>query len=981
MGTEADNSQPVGKQKKVVDTDIFFSAPRNAEGKLTEDIRETINEAEYFNSTSDKVRIVLGKNWDQRLNDGGVVEFKNDWEKPVSFRNKRLGLNACPDGDQLPNDLTLTDLTEKRKFKLQYGGLTTSADDNFPQARLDAWTHYVKTGIIDESSGNEYEPIVKVNTFFTDHYHKTVTPYRIKELESVAASNAVFMDVKTYYNERLDSTNYESTTGMYITNAGNRSRPIQNALPNIYSFVKLFVNDNLMDNDVLDFEDLQQGMQKFYLAGKDSPELKSVYKTLLKTYPLETLLSLYGAIGHTSKFKDEKTSFNFENTKIIENIISNLDQDFDGLFEDYFDEYTRTLTDSLALKNPGHPVRNRVQALENIMTNFVFSPYVLDLNVDQYKKYFPFYAEIEFKTLKPGSIHAGLADMMSKLYLTKFLSETVLMSLKDYNFSWFKGAQQSAADATPSFKPNLPNYQFVDFVSDNDSSSLTTVDKKIILLPSLIRDWTRFSAGTPASIIMAFATMNFEGLYINEQGEASLVDTGNGVFSEGDLRNYMTYFRNDFSEPVNLNDDKNSIFVKIFGSAFLAKLLQTYKDKKRTYEEIINGVPAYTEDLFYRIEKVRINSVTNEEEIVQNILIPNTSELNIAKYVDTQLKYATYATYKYNVYAHRVVFGSKYKYEWIGDTGATATPTKRTLQTLFIPSTALDTDTSGKTTTVQYIDTGGSLGKQTGISQTPGPETRYNATFTTVVEPSIILLEDKIFSTPEILILDKPPVIPDVNILPYRAVNNRLKILLSGAVDRYKQQPIIILDSDVAEFDMIKKSQLVVDEFGTPTEGGHVEFGSDDFVQRFQIFRIMTAPQSYSDFDLYRQIDQEFFEESVLPNTKYYYTFRAIDDHGHISNPTPVYEVELIDEKGAVKPIIRLYDMTPPKNKTTVKACQKYIYVKPALQQLYFSNDLGANGIFSDETTKKKYKLRLTSKGSGKKIDINFSFRKEIKNS
>tara|TARA_R110002124_G_scaffold216590_1_gene382344 strand:- start:35 stop:466 length:432 start_codon:yes stop_codon:yes gene_type:complete len=143
----------------------------------------------------------------------------------------------------------------------------------------------------------------------------------------------------------------------------------------------------------------------------------------------------------------------------------------------------------------------------------------------------------------------------------------------------------------------------------------------------------------------------------------------------------------------------------------------------------------------------------------------------------------------------------------------------------------------------------------------------------------------------------------------------------------------------------------------------------------------MTAPQSYSDFDLYRQIDQEFFEESVLPNTKYYYTFRAIDDHGHISNPTPVYEVELIDEKGAVKPIIRLYDMTPPKNKTTVKACQKYIYVKPALQQLYFSNDLGANGIFSDETTKKKYKLRLTSKGSGKKIDINFSFRKEIKNS
>ena len=29
-------------------------------------------------------------------------------------------------------------------------------------------------------------------------------------------------------------------------------------------------------------------------------------------------------------------------------------------------------------------------------------------------------------------------------------------------------------------------------------------------------------------------------------------------------------------------------------------------------------------------------------------------------------------------------------------------------------------------------------------------------------------------------------------------------------------------------------------------------------------------------------------------------------------------------------------------------------------------------------TKKKKYKMRLTSKGSGKKIDVNFSFEKKI---
>jgi hypothetical protein len=255
---------------------------------------------------------------------------------------------------------------------------------------------------------------------------------------------------------------------------------------------------------------------------------------------------------------------------------------------------------------------------------------------------------------------------------------------------------------------------------------------------------------------------------------------------------------------------------------------------------------------------------------------------------------------------------------------------------------------------------------------------KFTATFEVVVEPDIVILTDKIFSTPEITILDRPPVIPDVNIVPYRAINDRIKILITGATDRYKAKPVIMLSGDEEEFNLIKKSQLVVDEFGDPLENGEIEFGSDDPVRRFQIFRINKKPITYSDFELYQEINQEFFEEKVLPNTKYYYTFRAIDDHGHFSNPTPVYEVELIDEKGAVKPIIRLVDMEPPKEKTKIKDCQKYIYLRPSKRQLYFSDNSDVDSIFSDSTKKKRYKMRITSKGSGKKIDINFSFKKNI---
>jgi hypothetical protein len=208
-------------------------------------------------------------------------------------------------------------------------------------------------------------------------------------------------------------------------------------------------------------------------------------------------------------------------------------------------------------------------------------------------------------------------------------------------------------------------------------------------------------------------------------------------------------------------------------------------------------------------------------------------------------------------------------------------------------------------------------------------------------------------------------------------VNNKLKFLLRGTSGRRKEKPVIILDSDNEKFDLVKRGQLVTSPIdGDPLEGQEIEFATDDPVRRFQIFRTRTRPKKFTDFELYKQINGGIFEEEILPNTKYYYTFRSIDLHDHISNPSPVYEVELIDEKGAVKPLIRLISMEPREPKTLVKDCQKYIYLKPSLRQLNFSEQENENSIFSIEEKKKKYKLRLTSKGSGKKIDINFSFTK-----
>ena len=135
---------------------------------------------------------------------------------------------------------------------------------------------------------------------------------------------------------------------------------------------------------------------------------------------------------------------------------------------------------------------------------------------------------------------------------------------------------------------------------------------------------------------------------------------GNNTFDWRDVRNFITFIGNSEEDNINLDSDKDSLWKTIFGSAFYAKLIEIYNLKKRTWPQIMEGVPAYAEDLFYRIQKSRKLANSSTWQIVQNIIIPNTSDLDIVKYVDTQVKYATHATYKYEIYAERIVFGSKY---------------------------------------------------------------------------------------------------------------------------------------------------------------------------------------------------------------------------------------------------------------------------------------------------------------------------------
>ena len=65
--------------------------------------------------------------------------------------------------------------------------------------------------------------------------------------------------------------------------------------------------------------------------------------------------------------------------------------------------------------------------------------------------------------------------------------------------------------------------------------------------------------------------------------------------------------------------------------------------------------------------------------------------------------------------------------------------------------------------------------------------------------------------------------------------------------------------------------------------------------------------------------------DMVVPNTKYYYCFRAVDIHDNISNPTDLFEVEMFKEDEVIflnfqrnvkLQLLQLWEVDTPKKYT-----------------------------------------------------------------
>ncbi len=482
----------------------------------------------------------------------------------------------------------------------------------------------------------------------------------------------------------------------------------------------------------------------------------------------------------------------------------------------------------------------------------------------------------------------------------------------------------------------------------------------------------------------------------NELGTKTITNVnsvGGGNVKIWKIADWIERFRRSAASPM-----QNSVFLgktnkdaematttdygfyrKMMETIFIGKLRTLVKSQQRRFDEILDGDSAYSEEVFYKIDKL----AKGTEKPIQTFWIPNTNEVDVMNFIDTQVRYSNEYTYKASVF--KLVIGAKYEYSSVA-------VTKRVTEDC-VEFISVDTQKSVKPRVPGSVVVN-NVSKTRSALEVQGDK-RFMAEFDITVTPNVLLVEVPFFSVTSRLI-DDPPLAPEVEVLPYRSDSRFLKFFMQGATGEQNLHPIIMTDKDRRMVQMIRSARNL-------DKNEPITYKSDDYPSYFEVYRIDEPPISYRSFvenirsviktDISDKTKQKAasmaYIEQIVPNKKFYYMFRSVDVHGKIGYPSPVYEVEMLNDKGAFYPIVKIHEMNPRPARITKKSGRRFIQIIPNIGQTLinegksgFENYTSAKDITGELTYgfkaesiwDKKFKVRLTSKKTGKKIDLNLQF-------
>ena len=288
----------------------------------------------------------------------------------------------------------------------------------------------------------------------------------------------------------------------------------------------------------------------------------------------------------------------------------------------------------------------------------------------------------------------------------------------------------------------------------------------------------------------------------------------------------------------------------------------------------------------------------------------------------------------------------------------------------------------------------------------------YVAQFNLTLQPSLKIIEvplmQKIYR-----VLDSPP--NELDISPGYTLNNDNTITFSMSYESFSphKYPRSINSKDAQNgSNYINANDIAGNTF--------INNETISYPKEIEIYRLNQKPKTFSDFDTVAprkvslKIDgSEFsyttalFNDTIKSNNKYYYLFRVTNDNGIAGNVDTIIEAELVNDGGykyAIFDTLFEEDLIEEEFVNPSTTFKNIFQLSPNMSQLMidtsqanFDNPLGLFGdqnendipdflekgseyknvkvgIAEDLIWGKTFKIRLTSKKTGKKIDLNITY-------
>ena len=623
-------------------------------------------------------------------------------------------------------------------------------------------------------------------------------------------------------------------------------------------------------------------------------------------------------------------------------------------------------------------------------------------------EYFDEFAKLYNKQIKsplPDTLFVPLANMQSRVYYTK----QGVKRLEEINQNRY-------------LMPFTNKINFKKIGLSAITAILEDTDFLDGFCKSIIQNFETSLSAIQMQFLLQSLSINQDQIIINEESAQQTVNgrrfaninefidslnRQSSITSLGDIHSDI--------QAQQTQSQSSSLSQAIRKMIFLKKLRQLMDLKKQTIEQFLSRFPAlkgqpnnkpsplYSEILMYELNK----SASNQR--LQSFYIPNLNEQTAINLFDAQIKFGK--EYNYTMNTVEIAFGQKLNFDLSSWSNKIALGNLTDLLSqLNEQLTAI-----GATDFLQRIKNDPSFATLNPAIYKLCLEIVLKWVAKNNIQAFVyypIIFKKQIFSD-VITVYDNPPPPPEVEIDGMIGIDDKILIRLNSSISEFKSSPIIIQSEDIQVYQKNVASQKL-ENFED-----EMMFDGDDRIDYFQIFRIKEHPKQYTDFkdsfvtastttQIYKDVNfgacdslkanHSSYTDTIEANQEYYYIFRSVDVHGNISNPSPIYNINMVNQDGTIYPIIKIVDLLKQDGVKNTKEAKRFLYISPnAIQALINEQETGfftAEGNIKDTADlvkdnivlglseqrlwNKNYRLKIRSKNTGKTVEVDFKFIHKI---